>query len=215
MAISLANVIRDARDKHPAFTPKAHPDSLCVRALSLYQDELMGEAQRVRRSLLSSSYTVAMPLADHEAGITTVPAHDYIQGITGHMEGNVTFPVALVPWENRYQPGVFPAATYQGGVLRLLGKAEDWTGCTQVVVSYWPATAALVTLASVPALPDSAHGVLVEALAHAMATREAGMGNAAVALPVFEQARAKAEARWLEKMLQQNRATTTYVREVW
>lgn len=212
MPLNLSSLIRQARDTHPTFDERAHPDPVLVRALSLFASELAGEAQRVQRNLVSVAHTVALPLADFAAG-ATLPAFDYPHGLSGFTAAGDEVPINLVSWELRKSPVPWPAATIHGGSLHLLGGEGDWKWATRLVFHYWPAPTELTSMSGIITLPDSAAPALVAHLRVVMARRNPK--DAGTSAEEYRGERDQAISAWIDKLGQQNAAKTLTVHEVW
>lgn len=132
--LTVGDVLQVARDLHPALSETNAPSDLGFRVVGRLQ-RLMYDAVVDRiPAYLSQVFTVAMPLADFEAGITL---SDYLpNGWKDLMEGfchygdqptTKQFRMKSVPWGQRDMPQPFPAYTFRNDIVYLLGSADDWS----------------------------------------------------------------------------------------
>jgi hypothetical protein len=210
-------IITAARDRHPAFDEQAHPDQVCLRWLSTFQQTLAQRIQLLDDQALVTTLVATFPLPNFLLGIT-LPPHQYVglaQAILKQDPSTVE-PVTMVPWDHRFDRTYpFPAATLTGsGGLLLLGKEQDWVQYSAVAVRYAPTLTPLVSLNDTFDLPDSAEAVLVAGLAGFLAGRAAAFGEK-VDMRFFAAEASQASQALMDQVAMRRRAESDYVREVW
>jgi hypothetical protein len=212
-------VVRDlvtaARDEHPTFDDRRHPDPVLLRALSRYNKELLGKIIRLDDSKGVEYFDQALPLAVFDNGIA-IPAYKYPFGLQATALGRTRpHPLDLVSWEESSQ---YRHAGYLlNGILFLCGRPHDWTSFSSVRFLYVAEPAALaMDLATVlTAMPDSAEPTLVAYLALKMAQRGgAGEGETRPDPGVFGAQWQAAEDRLLDEMGRNTQAVSSVIRDV-
>lgn len=180
-------VIDAARDRHPAFDRNRNPDKLVLRFLSSYATELHGKVVKLNETALLTELSVALPLADHEAGIP-LPPHRYVAEIVARLNSSTTddpqvMPVALIPWAHRFDRNrPIWAGWVVKGTLYLRSPASRWQTMNEIAVSLVPTPILSQTLDDPVALPDEAGRALIEHTAAFMARR----GHSNPALPAID-----------------------------
>ncbi len=76
-SLTVGDVITRARDHHPSFEDRAHPNGVLLRMLSNYQRDITAKIARVNPGLCASEISVTLPLADFNAGVK-LPSHTYV-----------------------------------------------------------------------------------------------------------------------------------------
>ncbi len=76
-SLTVGDVITRARDHHPTFEDRAHPNGTLLRMLSNYQRDITAKIARVNPGLCASEIVVPLPLADFNAGVK-LPAYSYV-----------------------------------------------------------------------------------------------------------------------------------------
>ncbi len=165
------DLIKSARDEHPTFDDRRHPDPVLLRELSRYQRELLAKIVAMDPTLAVEYVDTPLPLAVFENGIA-IPAYKYPFGAqVTHVRDGRTHPVEIVSWESNtlYRHAVY----LLNGILFLCGKAHDWEHFTNIRFLYVPEIAALAmqTTAVLTYLPNAAESTLVSYLAMKMAQR--------------------------------------------
>ena len=209
-------VIREAREIHPAFTPEQHPNATLLRALARIQDRLRGELKRLNPEALAREFRVTLPLSatDFADGVA-LPAHEML--MTGEVRGPGDYRTVLflVPHASRLAPALFPSATVFGRRLFLTATPEVWRDFTELRLPYVPVAPPLHRPDSEFALPDSARNALVDRLALFMAGRTIAPDG----LPPLDRAFLAAEAEASEAHFLSRegikQATIGFTREVW
>jgi len=217
-SLVVRDLIREARDQHPSFDSRRHPDAVLVRALSQYQRNLIPRIVRRNRTILTEVIEQTLPLPDFNAGIT-LP--DFIYPVSVEVETALTgpgliprrFEVEMVPWQAR---GRYHLAAYiRNNTLYLTGSEVDWTGFTKLRFFYVPQVDAVTGLSSTLSLPNSAEPCLVAFLAALMARR--GCRDQAHERPdaaFFHATWREVEDEFLDEMAHQTQAQTSVIREV-
>lgn len=163
-------IIDEARDLHPSFVVRHHPNKVLLRQLERREKEMLRRALEINEDYRSATLTTAMPLAVFANGITlptgvTPTGADYIDAAGDRFE------IQLRPWHHRGDPAPLRTGYVKAGVVYLRGIAADWNGATSVLIYHTPAVTALTTLTSVLAIGDEAKDHLVADLAYFMARR--------------------------------------------
>jgi hypothetical protein len=201
MALSVDEIITQAREARLEFTPEAHPDLVLLHYLSGLQRDLTGRATRTKPHALSAVVTITLPLADFDAGYT-LPAFQRVLGGTVYPTSSSwpAFPLHLVPWQERLNPGQWRSAYVDGATpaLRLCFTATEWGGYDHITLEYVPLPAALAAVSDAFALPDTAETALVDGAIAFLATRDPKV-------PLVEVERrlriaAQSAAAWLEQL---------------
>ncbi len=171
-----ADLILSARDEHPLFDKRRHPDLVLQRALSRYQRRLIPQISRVNTKFMVTELETALPLADFDAGITlpdySYPVNAEVQ-TPGSVQGeNRKFTADIISREARFR---YDLAVYVwNNTLYLTGQAADWQGFTFVRFYYVAEVDPLTTLTGATGtlvVPNAAEPCLVAYLCHFMAKR--------------------------------------------
>jgi hypothetical protein len=152
-----AELIQEARLEDASFTKTRHTDAVCRAFLAQYRREFLGKLAQVAPELLSTPYTVELPLADFEAGhelVMEVPDPgdpeetvevplDYIKILnTGQVNlrsGRGDIPLRMIGHGSRWSPSPEATAWIRAGRLFLGGhRAVDWSGVQSVTFFYVP-----------------------------------------------------------------------------
>jgi hypothetical protein len=212
------NLIRAARDEHPTFDDRRHPDPVLLRALSRYQRELLGRITRLDPAQGIAHLDTTLPLSSFSAGITVAACKKPFGAevtLAGHHVHGKTHPVDLIPWREKaaYRHAVY----FLDGVLYLTGQARDWVHFSMLRFYYVPepASLALDDTVILTLLPDAAEPTLVAFLASKMAQRGgAGEGQTPPDPASFAADWMRAEDRFFDEMAANTQAVTSTVREV-
>lgn len=215
MAFTVLDVIEQARDQHPSHDPERTPESSLIRELNRYVRGLYMRVLERDSSRFTTVETIAWPLADFGVG-HTMPAYVYIQGgIISFADSTELAELRIVPYRNRYTPGVPLAAYMHGGILYFCGREDDWQGTSQVAVSYAPEPTPLTARTDTVSLPESGILPCVRWLSYYMARRSASYEQAPVPMQTFLTEWREAEEEFLVEMAHHNRVESSYIREVW
>lgn len=215
MAFTVADVIENARDQHPAFDPERTPDTVLMRELNRYARTLLFLLLERDSSHYTTETNVPLPLADHDAGIT-LPAHVLFQGATLNCSNlDATTELKIIPFRKRHEPGVPYPGYIHGGTLYLVGNAEDFSQFDSL--DYWlvPDPTALTLLTQTIELPDDAQEALAHRLCFFMARRTPIYEQAPMPVREFQAWWKEAEDEFLVEIATHNRTEANYIREVW
>lgn len=212
--MTVDEIIQQARETHPAFTPESTPNSVLIRYLSRLHRDLVGRILRVAADVLVQDHEIALPLADFAAG-AAVPDHQFIRGGSVYV-GATERPLYLIRWQSRIRPVVWPAAWLEGNTLHLVGDAAQWAAADRIVLKIVPTPADLVAMTDVVALPDIAESTCVTALAAFLAQRTADVPP----LPQIPRQRLQelareTEERLFDRLAGRSAAIVSFVEEVW
>ncbi len=165
-------IITDARDLHPSFELRAHPNAILLRGLSSFEKTMSGRVARVNPALIAAGITVSLPLTDFAGGIT-LPQITYFMPGVEIRNRNVVNTVELLNLtlrSDRDSPAQF--VYLRGKQLFLSAPSQQWRNWDsinfQVVLTPRPVT----KLDQLLLLPSFAKDAYVGALAQLMATRQ-------------------------------------------
>jgi hypothetical protein len=151
MSVTLAQVINQARDEHPALSVAAAPPTLAPRQVTKYARDLY-ESIAVRvPGFLTTSVALALPLANFTAGqnLTALIPGGWkdLLDLTFTYNTGGTPPAQVkatgVPYEQRDLCQPLPSWTLAGDVLYLLGGPNDYTSYAGGTLTYTPAPVTL------------------------------------------------------------------------
>lgn len=166
------DVVTGARDTHPACDKKSTPDAVACRFLARWQQGLLTEITRWKRDALHVAQEIDLPLAvfaDGEALDDPLVVHG---GKLVYVDtGNDPIDLQLVEYPLRLDTFVPPAAYVRAGTLFLLGRAEDWTDFSQIVLDLFPRGPDTVHLGTELLLPGTPQRAAVAALGAFMCGR--------------------------------------------
>lgn len=194
-------LIERARDRHPLFDPKSHPDGVLLRALSGEERRLVGKALEVNPSSIAASLTIDVNSYSFADG-QLLPAFHHVESADAIPTDPtaLAFPLIRVAWPNRAYLGAVQAYSIQSHSFYLSGARADWTGIDVVLVTYAPIPVDLTTLDDFLVVPDTAEAALVSFLAHFMARRVPVSQMPIEDLAGFASERAAAERDFLSEM---------------
>lgn len=216
MSFTAGEVMRDARDRHPALHERQAPDITGRRYLEQAQRELMSRA--VEADAHYAAARLAVPIADEAALIALqatgipVPSHLRLLGATAQYSDPVEdTPVTLTTFANRLNRHVTRSAYDLDGTLYLMGDPLEWTGVTALDVVYSPLPTPVLTNATVLLVKDDARQALSAKLAAFWGARlPKGMLDPTELRELKEQA-LQAEASFVTLVRQPGRARTILV----
>jgi hypothetical protein len=172
-SITAGQVIQEARDVHPLFDPRMHPNGTMLRLLSSYQRAIFAKIAQSNPALCASNLYVSLPLADFAAGVK-LPSFTYMLPsptlITEN--GQIREPIDLVnaTFQSDFeQPRKF--AYLQGGSLFLGRRAENYNSYNQLRLQMVLTPRDLVGLNDPLMLPDFGMDTYVGHLVTKMAMR--------------------------------------------
>jgi hypothetical protein len=168
------DLITAARDAHPTFDDRRHPDPVLLRALSRYQRQLVPRVAQYDGALLTSVLEQTLPLPDFAAGIA-LPDYIYAAGLEAESPASdPALPLQrvaldLVAWQanTRY----YRAGYIRNNTLYLTGSPGDWTPFTKIRFIYVPEVDPLANPSAQLVLPNAAEPCLVAYLCAFMAQR--------------------------------------------
>ncbi len=218
MALLAGDVLNAARDRHSSFDRRRHPDGVLLRYLSAYVRLLHGKIAAIDPDALRVETEIALPLADHEAGIL-IPAGRYVAAVVARSSTNntITQDIPVIPIDQRGDANSPQIAAWQSGDrLFLRSPSTAWGQAGTLGIATIPIPASLSALTSALAVPDTAELVATEATALLMARR----GHNDPALPpidtrLFVAALDEAETAFLADIANRVRPRSIRVRDVW
>ena len=182
MALLAADLVDEARDFHPAFNPKAHPNKGVLRQLSRIERRLMGvlaeqAEDRVAQWLEITLEALALALPT-EGGI---PLPEYIKVLDAYASPRGFGPREKIEIVSERQTMgalmYFPMVRITGGKLYPIttrgprGWGGGWEHLGGLHLRYIPIPPLLQTLEQRLVIPDLAHQALVDNLAVWLAGR--------------------------------------------
>lgn len=177
MPFTAQQVIDDARLRSPTFDDVSIPKPVALSLLDGYVRRLRSQLYQRYPHVLAAQTTIDLPLTDFELG-AVMPSYLAVLDITAFlsvMGVERGEQVTLVPFEQRFDSGVWPAAYLVRDGLYLKGDPSEWTGFTTLLVTYVPSDARLTSLSMQVDLPDTFEVACVENLAALMAIRQAAV----------------------------------------
>lgn len=173
MAFAAAEVIADARLRHALFDDKVLPTPVAVGLLDGYTRRLRAEVMNRIPEALASQVTFSLPLPDFEMG-AVMPPYYTILDITAFLNVNGVErgeQVTLVPMQQRFDSGLWPAAYVVRDGLYLKGEPSEWQGYASLLVTYVPSDSRVAAPGSLIDLPDACYAACVENLAALFGSR--------------------------------------------
>lgn len=206
------DVIRAARDRHPAFTIRQTPDSLLYRFIEQLQQRLLAQIADLRRDAIVSLFPIELPIEDFEAGVE-LPDHILIHGGDVHYPGSrPRRDLVIVGFHTRNFYPVQPTAYISGTHLFLLGDPGAWNEISSIDLKYFPRGGQVTGKATELVLPQDPLEVCAAACVSFMASRDT---TGEVDKADFLAQREIAEARYMDRATGRNRATVSRIQEVW
>ena len=207
-SLTAGDIITEARDHHPAFDDRKHPDRTLFRLLSSYQRAIVAKVAATNPALCASNLFVTLPLADFAEGVT-LPSFTYVlPHPTLITENNqIREPIDLINatlQSDFEQPRKF--AYLQGNQLFLGRRAENYQAYTQLRLQLVLTPPDLVSLDDPLVLPDYAEDTYAGHLVAKMALRETP--------PIQSLAGNGSEAEFLAAVAQQKGAEASHTRDV-
>lgn len=173
-------VITEARDHHPAFNPRQHPNGTLLRLLSSYQRNITSEIARVNAPLCASQVIISLPLADFNAGVK-LPANTYVlPGVLLRTAGmtDLKEPIDLVDATLRGELDMAHKFAYLKGNHVFLGRRpSNYQNYDQLIMEMVLVPRRLERLTDTLVLPDWGEDTYIGALVNKMAIRQELGGN--------------------------------------
>lgn len=217
---TVADVIDEARDFHPAFTERQTPTSAAVRAFDRAEAALYAAILKRDRYILMDTETISFPLADFSAGYSPTATVQTPLGGDVYFNGSDPeshVPLTFINWGERYSPHCRWPAWLEGSVIHFAGASSDWISVDHVVLAYIPARTVVTSRGDNSGLPDEARPVMAEKLAMFMAARgpQGTVGEGPIELNLTVAQIDHDEKALLSLLSMKRRTSTGYTREVW
>lgn len=216
MPITAGEIIREARELHPAFDPTRNPSGMLRRALTREHADLWGETMKLEPDAIrDETAPEILPLGNFAAGFTL--PDPFVRILGGRVfAGLDEWPLVFVPQHQRFSPSRFPAAFEQNGIVYLVGSAADWTPYESFSVEFVPESpTTFATDATLIQLPDHARTPLVWLLGQFMANRtEDGANARPVDTGYFAGRAAQERARYIDR-ISNRKVIVAQTPEVW
>lgn len=167
MSFPASDIIADARLRHPLFDDKVLPTPVALGLLDGYVRRLRADVMNRFPEVLASQVTFSMPLPDFELG-AVMPPYYTILDITAFLNVNGLErgeQVALIPMQQRFDSGLWPAAYVVRDGLYLKGEPGEWQGYAALLVTFVPSDSKLTAPSALVDLPDACYAACVENLA--------------------------------------------------
>lgn len=217
MSFTVNDVIRDARDRHPALHEKFTPAILGRRWISQAQRRLMSRAVEADSHYAAARLTVDLStdvliLAAITTGIP-LPARLRVLGATLRYTDPVDDePITVTTYANRIGRHAVRSVYLLGDSLYLMGDVLEWMGATSLFVDYSPMPADLASDGDVLLLTDAAREVVAAGLAAFWGGRMIGKGLTAAELKILGDAAVQAEESFIRTITQPGRARVLMIR---
>ena len=204
-------VITEARDAHPAFNKRQHPNGTLLRILSSYQRTITSKIARVNPGLCASQLLISLPFEDFGAGVK-LPANTYVlPGLLLRTTINIGLkePIDLVDATLRGELDMAHKFAYLRGNNIFLGRrASNYANFDQLILDLVLVPKTLERLTDVLLLPDWGEETYIGALVNKMAIRQELGGNVLLDAE-------KMEVEFLTTVAQQKAAQASGTLDVW
>ncbi len=172
-SLTAGDVINQARDHHPTFEQRTHPEGALLRLLSNYQRAILAKITQVNPALCASNLFITLPLEDFAAGVK-LPSYIYLLPNPTLITTNnlIREPIDLVnaTFQSDFeQPRKF--AYLQAGNLFLGRRAQNYDAYQQLRLQLVLTPPDLTTLDEPLSLPDYGVDAYVGHLVEKMALR--------------------------------------------
>lgn len=172
MTLTVATIINNARDLHPALSKTNAPDEIAFRALSRFQRQMVQDIATNVPAFLAAEVEVPFPLAVFDDGIdlaTLIPGgwQDLLDGflLYANTPNNRRVRIEFVPWEQRDMFGGAPRYTFRDNVLYFLGGEDQYAQVSSFFLTYTAIAPSLTALTSTVLLTDDSLDALALMLA--------------------------------------------------
>jgi hypothetical protein len=210
-SLTAGAVINEARDHHPAFNPRQHPNGTLLRLLSSYQRNITSKIARVNAPLCASQIIIALPLADFDVGVK-LPANTYVlPGVLLRNNVNVDLkePIDLVDATLRGELDMDHKFAYLKGNNLFLGRRpSNYQNFDQLILELVLVPRRLERLSDVLVLPDWGEDTYIGALVKKLSIRQEMGGNVLLDAD-------KMEKDFLATVAQQKAAQASGTLDVW
>lgn len=202
-----AEIIREARDLHPTFEERKHPDGVLLRALSSFEKTVSGRLAKSYPALIASGITVNLPLTTFAEGIL-LPAITYVLPGVEVRRGQVVNTVELINLTLRSD---FDSPDYfvylRGKRLFLSASEQQWANWDSINFQVVLTPREVTKTNELLLLPNHAHDAYVGALVQLMATRESLVDVRAIGASMVSDV--------FDTIVQQKSAETFHTRDVY
>lgn len=173
MSYTATEIITDARLRHALFDDKVLPTPVALGLLDGYVRRLRAEVMARFPEALATQTTFSLPLPDFELGAVMPPYYTILDitaflSVMGVERGEN---VALIPVQQRFDSGIWPAAYVVRDGLYLKGEPSEWQGYSALLVTYVPSDSRLTAPGALVDLPDACYAACVENLAALFGSR--------------------------------------------
>ena len=173
MAYTASEVIADARLRHALFDDKVLPTPVALGLLDGYVRRLRSDVMNRMPEVLATQTQVSLPLSDFELGAVMPPYYTVLDvtaflSVMGIERGEQ---VAIIPMQQRFDSGLWPACYFVRDGMYLKGEPSEWQGYTALLVTYVPSDSRLASPGALVDLPDACYAACVENLAFLFGSR--------------------------------------------
>ena len=173
MAYTASEVIADARLRHALFDDKVLPTPVALGLLDGYVRRLRSDVMNRMPEVLATQTQVSLPLSDFELGAVMPPYYTVLDvtaflSVMGIERGEQ---VAIIPMQQRFDSGLWPACYFVRDGMYLKGEPSEWQGYTTLLVTYVPSDSRLASPGALVDLPDACYAACVENLAFLFGSR--------------------------------------------
>jgi len=173
VAYTASEVIADARLRHALFDDKVLPTPVALGLLDGYVRRLRSDVMNRMPEVLATQTQVSLPLSDFELGAVMPPYYTVLDvtaflSVMGIERGEQ---VAIIPMQQRFDSGLWPACYFVRDGMYLKGEPSEWQGYTALLVTYVPSDSRLASPGALVDLPDACYAACVENLAFLFGSR--------------------------------------------
>jgi len=173
VAYTASEVIADARLRHALFDDKVLPTPVALGLLDGYVRRLRSDVMNRMPEVLATQTQVSLPLSDFELGAVMPPYYTVLDvtaflSVMGIERGEQ---VAIIPMQQRFDSGLWPACYFVRDGMYLKGEPSEWQGYTTLLVTYVPSDSRLASPGALVDLPDACYAACVENLAFLFGSR--------------------------------------------
>lgn len=173
MSFAASEVIADARLRHALFDDKVVPTPVAVGLLDGFVRRLRSDVMNRYPEALATQQQFTLPLSDFELGLV-MPPHYTVLDVTAFLNVNGMErgeQVAIIPMQQRFDSGVWPACYFVRDGLYLKGEPSEWQGYASLLVTFVPSDSRVAFPGALIDLPDACYAACVENLAFLFGSR--------------------------------------------
>jgi len=162
MHLTVAEVIKQVRDKHPAFTEYRITSAVLARHLSTYERDLVTKAAAVNKFWLVKKKTLYLPVPVFEDGYALPQAEHVLEGtVTLTEPTGAVRKLNVTTYDDRFTPRRWPSAYMLRNILYLMGGEASWADAAQIELRIVPVVVEVTMPNGIFTVPSRAAGCLV------------------------------------------------------